>query len=142
MRLPAGSSSCALLCHCGSSDPLPTGSCVLEPAFPAAASVATSAFSLEEHRGRGPILLLFCFWLFAACCPPSFLLWPAYPGAAHWHWVLHGGTSFFIPVYAALSRFPEDDLVLLAVVSTEGLEQVFHGLGKRVTEEPRSPTVT
>jgi len=124
----------ALLPH-----PLPTFSCIFGPTFPDAASHATS--SLEEHRGRArvPFYCFLCFWLFAACCPPSFLLWPAYPGAAHWNWVLHGGTSFFTPLYPALSRFPEDNLVLLAVVSTEGLEQVFHGLGKRVIEEPRSP---
>lgn len=111
------------------------------PLSTAASSVAMSATSLEEPQGAARVLFccFLCLRSFVPCCSQSFLCWPAYPGAAHCNRVLPGGTRLFILLYVALSRFPEDHLALSSVASTEGLEQVFQGLGERVTEGPRHP---
>lgn len=124
----------ALLLH-----PLPTLAAYLDQHFLMLLLLPNLLPPLKNiEAGPSTILLLSLLLVIYSLLPSRLPPLACIPGAAHWNWVFHGGMHFFTPLYATLSRFPEDGLVVLVVVSIEGLEQLFHGLGRRITKETQS----
>lgn len=78
----------------------------------------------------------FLLSLLMVVCSPLLSVLPPLP-CIHWccplQRVPEGGTSPFTLFYVGLSRFWKDHHALPVAVSIEGSEQVFLGLGKRVT---------